>query len=277
MDSVKIKDLEVYANHGVFPEENVLGQKFLVSAICGIDTREAGMTDNLEASLHYGEICHTITRHMKENQTKLLEASAENLAERLLWEYPRMRTIRLEIKKPWAPIGLPLDTVSVEIERKKHIVYAAMGSNLGDKQDYIRFGTDRLEEHPSVHMLKVSDLIVTKPYGGVEQDDFVNGAMVFETTLYPHELLRLFKQIEAEAGRKKTVHWGPRTLDLDILFYDDQLIDTDDLVVPHPGIALRDFVLIPMAQLAPNFRHPLLKKRMRELLEELENNTPAGR
>ena len=272
MDKIKIKDLEVYANHGVYPEENVLGQKFLVSAVCGLDTRKAGLSDELEASLDYGEICKFIDRFLRENRYRLLETAAEQLAEALLGRYELMQSVDLEIKKPWAPIGLPLDCASVEISRKKHRVFVAVGSNIGDKEENIRFGIRSLETNPSIWVKQVSDLIVTEPYGGVEQDDFLNGAMHIETTLYPQELLRFLKDTEKAAGREKTVHWGPRVLDLDILFYDDEIIGEDNLVVPHPGIPLRDFVLIPMAQLAPNYRHPLSGLRMCELLERLQQN-----
>ena len=134
MDKIKIKDLEVFANHGVFPEENTLGQKFIVSADVYTDTRKAGKTDDLTVSIHYGEVSAFIEVWLKKYTYKLLESAAENLAEELLLKYPGMRAIRLEIKKPWAPIRLPLKTVSVEIERAKHTAYIAMGSNMGDRE-----------------------------------------------------------------------------------------------------------------------------------------------
>ena len=115
MDKIKIKDLEVFANHGVFPEENTLGQKFIVSADLYTDTRKAGKTDDLTASIHYGEVSAFIEMWLKKHTYKLLESAAENLAEELLLKYPGMRAIRLEIKKPWAPIRLPLMTVRVVI------------------------------------------------------------------------------------------------------------------------------------------------------------------
>ena len=105
---------------------------------------------------------------------------------------------------------------------------------------------------------------------GVEQDVFLNSALELKTLLYPEELLKLLNQIEAEAGRERTIHWGPRTLDLDILFYDDWLIDTPPLTVPHIDLQNRDFVLIPMVQLAPYLRHPVLHRTMRQLLDALE-------
>mgnify|MGYP005768773065 FL=1 len=117
MDKIHIKDLELYCHHGVFPEENKLGQKFLISAVLYTDVREAGQTDELSQSIHYGDVCHMIKGYMEGNTFKLLEAVVEGLARELLLKVPRLERVRLELKKPWAPVGLPLDTVSVEIER----------------------------------------------------------------------------------------------------------------------------------------------------------------
>jgi len=133
MDKIKIENLEIFANHGVFPEENVLGQKFLVSAVLYTDTRKAGKTDELTASIHYGEVSQFINEFLTEHTYRLLECAAESLAEALLLRTPGLDKIRLELKKPWAPIGLPLETVSVEIERGWHTAYIALGSNMGDK------------------------------------------------------------------------------------------------------------------------------------------------
>ncbi len=270
MDKIRIQDLEVFANHGVFPEETALGQKFLVSAELFADTRKAGKSDELEYSIHYGLVCQEITRYMKENTCRLIEAAAEGVAEHLLLTFPLMRGIRLEIKKPWAPVGLPLDTVSVQIERRWHRAYVAFGSNMGDREAHIQAGIRLLSENRAVRMEKVSDMIVTEPYGGVEQEDFLNGCLELETLLSPHELLDLLHEAEQQEKRERLIHWGPRTLDLDLLFYDDEILETPELVVPHPEIQKRTFVLEPLAQIAPYKLHPVLRKRVKELLSELK-------
>ena len=270
MDKIHIKNLEVFARHGVFPEENVLGQKFVVSAVLYTSTREAGRADDLAKSIHYGEVSRFITEFMEQNTFQLLETAAERLAEELLLNTERLEKIRLEIKKPWAPVGLPLETVSVEIERGWHTAYIALGSNLGDKEANLRLGVEGLRSIRGCRVEAVSDFLVTVPYGGVEQDDFLNGAMKIRTLLTPHELLERLHEIEQEAKRERVVRWGPRTLDLDILLYDDLILDEEDLHIPHIEMYKRDFVLKPLCQIAPYARHPVYNRTAAELLADLE-------
>ena len=272
-DKIKIQNLEVFANHGVFPEENVLGQKFVVSAVLYTDTRKAGQTDELTASIHYGEVSAFIDRYLKEHTFQLLEKVAESLAEELLLQTKGLQKIRLEIKKPWAPVGLPLETVSVEIEREWHTAYIALGSNIGDSEAYLKEAIDKLDHLPTSRVEKVSSFLVTAPYGVTDQLDFLNGCLKLQTLLYPEELLRELNRIEQEAGRERIIHWGPRTLDLDILFYDQEIIDMPDLHIPHIDLHNRDFVLVPMNQIAPYLRHPVLNQTISQLLDSLLNKS----
>ncbi|MBM6942135.1 dihydroneopterin aldolase [Collinsella intestinalis] len=118
-DKILIEGLEVFANHGVYPAENELGQKFVVSATLYTSLAHAGTTDDLGASINYGEVCHTIDAYLRAHTFKLIEAAAEATAQRLLADYPALIAVRLRIAKPWAPIGLPLSSVAVEIERTR--------------------------------------------------------------------------------------------------------------------------------------------------------------
>ena len=269
-DKIKIQNLEVFANHGVFPEENVLGQKFVVSAELYTDTRKAGQTDELAASIHYGEVSAFIDRYLKEHTFQLLERVAESLAEELLMQTKGLQKIRLEIKKPWAPVGLPLETVSVEIEREWHTAYIALGSNIGDSEAYLKEAIDKLDHLSTSRVEKVSSFLVTAPYGVTDQPDFLNGCLKLQTLLDPEELLRELNRIEQEAGRERIIHWGPRTLDLDIIFYDDLICEEDDLCIPHIEMHKRCFVLKPLEEIAPYKRHPVTGKTVREMLGELE-------
>ncbi len=269
MDQIKIKNLEIFARHGVFPEENALGQKFIVTAVLYTDTRAAGKTDDLEASIHYGEISRQIEHFLTAHTFKLLERAAESLAETLLLNTPRLERVRLEIKKPWAPVGLPMETVSVEIERGWHTAYIALGSNMGDKEKFLKEAVDALDAIPLCKVTQVSSFLSTKPYGVTDQEDFLNGCLVLRTLLRPRELLEELHRIEQEAGRERVIRWGPRTLDLDIIFYDDWIVEEADLCIPHVDMHRREFVLKPLHEIAPYKRHPCTGKTVREMLEEV--------
>ena len=270
LDQIKIEGLEIFANHGVFPEENVLGQKFIVSATLYTDTRKAGKTDELTASIHYGEVSAFITEFVKSHTYKLLERVAEELVEDMLQKFDGLEKVTLEIQKPWAPVGLPLKTVSVKILREWHTTYIALGSNIGDSETYLNEAVEKIGQIPTCTVEKVSSYLVTEPYGVTDQPDFLNACLKMRTLLYPEELLKELNRIEKEAGRERIIHWGPRTLDLDILLYDDIVLEEDDLCIPHVEMHKRSFVLEPLAEIAPYKRHPVYGKTVREMLEEIQ-------
>ncbi|MGM9553249.1 MAG: 2-amino-4-hydroxy-6-hydroxymethyldihydropteridine diphosphokinase [Faecousia sp.] len=270
MDKITIHHLEVFAKHGVYPEENALGQKFVISAVLHTHTRKAGLSDELAFSIDYGRVSHFMQAFVTEHTWKLLESVAEQLACALLLEFPLIEQVEVKLEKPWAPIGLPLETVSVEITRGWHTAYIALGSNMGDKKGYLDMAVRRLQERKDCQVKQVSDYLVTAPYGGVEQDDFLNGALELRTMLDPEELLEVLHGIEQEANRVREIRWGPRTLDLDILMYDDLVVDTPTLHIPHAEMHLRDFVLIPLSQIAPWKRHPLTGQTVEELRKHID-------
>ena len=269
LDKIKITGLKIFAHHGVFPEETKNGQDFYVNATLYLDCRQAGNNDDLEQSVNYGEVSHFITKFMQEHTYLLIESAAEQTTKALLLAYPLLEKVEFELCKPHAPIGLPFENVSVTIERGWHTVYVAIGSNMGEKAAYIENGIKELSEIPEIKVEKVSNMIVTKPYGGVEQDDFVNGAIKLRTLYAPDELLDVLHQVETHANRERIIHWGPRTLDLDIIFYDDLVYEDDELIIPHVDMQNRTFVVKPLLDLCPNKRHPVLGLTMTQLYEQL--------
>lgn len=269
-DQIRISDLEIYSNHGIYKEEKVLGQKFLVSAVLYTDTKRAGVSDRIEYSVDYGNVCHRIAEVMEKNTFDLIECAAETIAKTLLLEFPLIRHLEIEVKKPWAPIGMPIESVAVKIFRGWHRVYLGVGSNMGDRMEYISSAIDRIEEQQDTKVVHVSGLIETKPYGGVEQEDFLNGCVAIDTLKDPLELLDFLMDVEKQSGRVRTVRWGPRTLDLDILMYDDLVMNERELTIPHKEMHKRMFVLEPLAEIAPYLMHPLLRKTISELKETIE-------
>lgn len=145
------------------------------------------------------------------------------------------------------------------------VVYLGLGSNVGNKEDNLKRAIDALSQLGKI--LNVSPLYFTEPVGDVVQDWFINCVVEMETDREPHQLLSSVKEIERILGRKKTMEKGPRIIDIDILFYNDRIIRTKTLIIPHPSIHERLFVLQPLLDLNAQFVHPLLKKTIRELYE----------
>ena len=266
MDYISIDNLEVFANHGVYEEEVNLGQKFLISVRMFFDASAAGKGDDLTKSVNYAEVCSAITRWMKTNTCKLIETVAQRLADKLLTEYEIIKKVDVTVKKPWAPIGLPLECVSITIAREWHTVYLSIGSNMGDRHKNLLDGIEHLKTCKYIRVISVSKIIETKPYGKTDQDDFLNGAVMLETLLSPEELLDVLHDAENAAGRVRSEHWGPRTLDMDILLYDEQIINRENLTIPHADMLNRDFVLKPLCEIAPYAYHPVANKRICELM-----------
>jgi len=131
-------------------------------------------------------------------------------------------------------------------------VYLSLGSNMGNRQDYLTTAVRKLNELIGSRVIAVSKLYETKAWGGVIQDDFLNMVVALSTNLSPQELLQQCQQIETSLDRERTVHWGPRTMDIDILTYDEMHIDEALLKIPHPYMLERAFVIIPLADIAPD-------------------------
>ena len=153
-----------------------------------------------------------------------------------------------------------------------HLVYIGFGSNIGDRLAHIRNAIHALAEAEGITLQKISSIYETDPIGYETQAQFLNGVAAIQTSLPPLSLLHTLKDIETAVGRKHRTRWGPREIDLDILIYGDLCLQTEKLVIPHPEMHLRRFVLAPLAEIALDFVHPVLKETIQILLERLEDD-----
>jgi 2-amino-4-hydroxy-6-hydroxymethyldihydropteridine diphosphokinase len=146
-------------------------------------------------------------------------------------------------------------------------IYILLGSNLGNREQNLSLALDKIAAVVG-RILAQSSIYQSEPWGISQQPQFLNRVAEVNSRNDPHRVLSKLLSIETELGRERLEKWGPRTIDLDILFFNDRVIQTETLIVPHPGIAMRRFVLVPLCEIAPNFFHPLLEKNCRQLLKE---------
>lgn len=148
--------------------------------------------------------------------------------------------------------------------------YISVGSNIGNRRQFIDDAYHALSIHPEVHSITSSTIIETEPWGYTEQDVFLNAVWRVSSSLEPHDLLDVLQSLECEAQRKRDIHWGPRTLDLDIILYDDVVMYEDDLIIPHIEMENREFVLKPLCEIAPYIKNPVNGKSIKQLLSEIQ-------
>ena len=266
MDKILIENYEIVALHGVNPEEKVNPQRFLISCIIESDFSQCAKNDDINQTASYSAVCKLIKSFVGENSFDLIETIASGLAKKILLQFPIIKGVEVVVKKPDAPMKGNFDYVGVSTTKRWHRVYLSLGSNLGDKHGYIDLAIDCLKNDDGFRNIRESSRIETAPYGGVADEMFVNSAVEVETIYAPYELLDVIHQIEEKGERVRKERWGNRTLDVDILFYDDLIVDDVKLAIPHVDLINRDFVLAPMKELNENLVHPLYKKRIKDFL-----------
>ncbi len=151
---------------------------------------------------------------------------------------------------------------------RNELVYIGVGSNMGDRMGAIENAKKGLCGY-GISLVRMSSIYESQPWGLRDQPNFLNAVFEVRTSLPPHGLLIALKDLERKLGRKKGKRWGPREIDLDILYYGKRIVVSQALIIPHIDLHLRPFVLYPLTELSPNFLHPVLKKTNRELLEAL--------
>lgn len=254
-DRIYVNGLRLEALIGVLPEERESTQPVQVDLEIEADLSTAGQTDDLGDTANYGAIADAVAALVRASSDVLLERLATRIAACAL-AFGQVSAVRVTLTKLKPPIDEDIDSTAVSIRRTRvdfavpspHRAIVALGSNLGDRAVHLRFGLDQL-----ANIVAQSQVFETDPVGGPDgQGAYLNMVAVVETDLDPHAFLRRLHAIESAAGRVRTEHWGPRTLDLDLLFYDEVQIAGGDLVVPHPRITERRFVLEPLSEVAPD-------------------------
>lgn len=241
---------------GVLPHEREALQPIQVDVDLEVDLYQAGVTDHLDDTANYGAIASAIAEVVRDSSDTLLERLVARIADRVL-HFDHVEVANVLVTKLRPPIPEDLVSSAVRIVRSRvdmkvparHRAIVALGSNLGDRAAYLRFGLERLS-----NVVAQSQVFETDPVGGPDnQGPYLNMVAVVDTDLDPFAVLRRLLQIEEEANRVRRERWGPRTLDLDLLFYDDYNIESEELTVPHPRFAERRFVLEPLSEVAVEF------------------------
>lgn len=251
MNLIKIRGVEVSACHGVNGFEKVEPQRFVFDADITADFYAAAQSDDLEGTVNYSSFCKLITAVTTENTFNLIEKLAYECVFAAFEKFPLISAISLTVWKPDAPMNRKFDKVGVTVTAERERAYLSLGSSMGDRNKYLDTAIEKLNSTRGIKVEKVSDYISTKPYGGVAENEFLNCAACVSTFLTPHALLSEIHRIEAECQRVREKRWGDRTLDIDIIFFGDKRINDGVLTVPHPDYLNRDFVKIPLKQLAP--------------------------
>ena len=270
MNKIIIEDLEVFAFHGVYAEEKKLGQLFLVSAEISVSFEK--LEDSILEAVSYSQVCREIEALMQANNFDLIESCAEFLAEKILLTHESIEKIKITVKKPWAPMKKHLKFVAVQIEKCWYDAFIGVGSNLGSREENIEKALELLGTS-STKLVKTSNHYETKPISDTPQSDYLNLAVHVKTLLSPAALMNHLHKIETQLEREREERWVARTIDLDLLFFGNKILNTPDLTLPHPKLHERLFVLAPLADLIPNFLHPNFHKTIFDLKEEIRKNS----
>jgi dihydroneopterin aldolase/2-amino-4-hydroxy-6-hydroxymethyldihydropteridine diphosphokinase len=256
MDQIELRGLRVHGRHGVLPFERRDGQDFLIDAVLSVDTRPAAATDDLALTTDYGALSERLAHIVAGEAVQLIETLAQRLADACLAE-PVVQRVQITVHKPNAPISRPFGDVAVTITRDRPVpAVLALGSNLGARQQELQRAVDQLAATPGLRVTAVSPVYETDPVGGPDQPDYLNAVVLAETDLAAADLLRRAHAIEAAGRRTREVRWGPRTLDVDIIAYGDQVSADPTLTLPHPRARERAFVLAPWRDADPDAELP---------------------
>lgn len=257
---IEIKGLRATGFHGVRDYERRDGQEFVINVAL---VRPAPSADALPVTVDYSRIATTVVDAIQGQPVDLIETLADQIANQLLRDRPSLRSVRIRVHKPNAPLKVPFDDVICQVKLRRHICPAtefvlSLGTNLGDLDDNLHQGLNALAATPGIDLTDCSSIYRTTPVevGDEPQPDYHNLVVTGLTTLEPHELLRQTAAIEQRLGRTRPYPHAPRVIDIDIIAVGDAVINDSELTLPHPRAWQREFVLIPWIEIAPQARLP---------------------
>lgn len=251
MDKIVLKNLEFYGYHGYFPEENVLGQRFKVTIEAYGELSLSHTSGDLDDSVSYVDIYEVVKEVFFSKNYKILEQLGYDIGKAIISRFFRIKSVQVFVMKPEVPIPVTCDYFGIQQEVKREtIAYLGLGSNLGDREGYLNSAIHQLDFHKEIEVTKTSKVYETDPFGYEDQGMFLNMVVEVKTSLSPRALLKYCNHIESNLLRQRDVRWGPRTIDVDILTYEDYTSDEEILTLPHPGVSERAFVLLPLKDVA---------------------------
>jgi dihydroneopterin aldolase/2-amino-4-hydroxy-6-hydroxymethyldihydropteridine diphosphokinase len=268
MFRIIIKDLNLFGYHGVKESEKKDGQNFCFNIEILLNKNSFLNGDDLENTINYSEVIRLVKKINSSNKFNLLETFSQTIAEDIMKMSPLVEKVTVKIEKTSPPIKENLESVGVEyvLDRKREEkdksknnkvdVFLSLGSNMGNREDNLRKAVDLISRSSNINILKVSSIYETEPMYFKDQDSFYNIVLQAQVDreLSPFEMMGFLKGIEYGFGRKRSEkRYGPRIIDIDLLYYGEMVIESNFFTVPHPGIKERKFVLVPLSEIAPEF------------------------
>ena len=262
MDKITLSKMEFEGHTGCFDFEKKDGQKFIVSLDLFVDRIRGCYTDDLADTVDYSNIYEVTKETVTGDDGNLIERLAQKIADAVLEADKRILKVRVNVSKPEAPVKGIFETMEVTIERnRKEFVIVSLGSNMGDREANILAAEKALQAIDGNEGFKFASIYETEPVGLEDQPYFLNTCVGFYTDIEPFELLDKIHVIENDLLRTREVHWGPRTIDIDIIFYGDRVIMKPELTIPHPRWNVRSFVTVPLREIKDvDIDHPDDKK-----------------
>lgn len=250
MDKITLSKMEFEGHTGCLDFEKTDGQKFIVSLDLFVDRIRGCYTDELADTIDYANIFEVTKEVVASDSGNLIEALAQKISDAVLRADNRICKVQVTVSKPQAPVKGIFETMEVSIERRrKEFVILSIGSNLGDREANILAAEEALQAIPGNEGFRFASIYETEPVGLEDQLYFLNTCVGFYTDIEPFDLLDKIHVIENDLHRRREIHWGPRTIDIDIIFYGDEVIMKPELTIPHPRWYLRSFVTVPLREL----------------------------